>query len=146
MSFVESLNETLKTFFHPFYTYTFDNSIENSFGNSFNDFTLSNPQQIYLKRPILGENMFKLYKEDIKLSILPDSSKQLQVIHPWTSGRDGHVLFQYHDAPDSQDTKSIFTTIVFLGGNSLNKASCYRNKYPASTMSIMKMDKYGILN
>lgn len=136
----------IDSFFHHFYTYTFDNKNDKKIDKKIdNNFTLSNPQQIYLKRPILGENIIRLYKEDIKLSTLPDSSKQLQVIHPWTTGRSGHVLFQYHDAPDSQDTKSIFTTIVFLGDDSLNKATCYYNKYPYATMTIMQMDKYGVL-
>lgn len=134
-SLLSSLLSSLSSSFHPFDTFTFDGKTKTPYIQLKNNFQEQTTRDIYLDRPKLAHNIIKLYKEDIRLI-----DNKMQVIHPWTMSKSGFVVFLYHEVPECQDTKSIFTTIAILGDITphLHKIQKYRSL-------IMEMDKFGNL-
>lgn len=104
----------MHTAYHPFYTYTFE---------GFDTIPLKTTQrvpqqyetvtQLKYNRPMFANGVMKLYKEDIKIYYL-GNKRQLRVIHPLTKNKSGFVVFSIHDMPDSQDTKTIYSSFVIL--------------------------------
>jgi len=64
---------------------------------------------------MLSDGIMKLYKEDIKVYYDDcNGARKLRVHHPYTKGKTGFVVFSFHDIPDSQDTKSTYSTFVIF--------------------------------
>lgn len=105
--------------YHPHYTYTFEGFNTPPFKRN-DPFNVTKPMEIntisdlIVKRPMLAPNVMRLYKEDIKV-VRSRNGKRLRIQHPYLAQKTGYVVFEYHDIPDSQDTKSIFSAFVILG-------------------------------
>ena len=103
--------------YHNFYTYTFDGYASNHpLGNTANIDTIS---KLIHNRPFIAPGIMKLYKEDIIVhkiktcySTIPQ--KKLQIRHPYVNGKSGFVIFTLNDMPESQDTKTIYSSFVIL--------------------------------
>jgi hypothetical protein len=63
---------------------------------------------------MLANGVMKLYKEDLRTNYF-GCDKYLKLVHPYTMGKTGFVVFSFHDMPDSQDTKTTFSSFVILG-------------------------------
>ena len=107
--------------YHPHFPYTFEGFNTPPFkrgdpSNPSKPMAINNISDLIVKRPMLAPNVMRLYKEDIKvLNPRSRTQKQLRIVHPSLRGQTGYVVFEYHDIPDSQDTKSIFSAFVILG-------------------------------
>lgn len=99
------------TAYHPHYTYTFEAQNKTPFENNT---VINSIPQLKVNRPMLADGVMKLYKEDLHTNYFK-RQKYLKLIHPYTLGKTGFVVFSFHDIPDSQDTKTIFSTFVILG-------------------------------
>lgn len=126
------------TAYHPHYTYTFEGLNTMPFcKNTMQNDTVA---QLEINRPILANGVMKLYKEDIKISY----GRRLRVVHPFTQNKTGFVVFSFHDMPDSQDTKTTYSTFVILQDTGvMNCGTLFKT---CKTPYIMYMRKDGYLS
>jgi len=126
--------------YHPHYTYTFEAVNESPFANQQNIDTV---HQLKINRPFLAPNIMKLYKEDLKTNYF-GCEKSLKVVHPYTMGKTGFVVFSFHDIPDSQDTKTTFSSFVILGHDGV--MNCSSILKTCKTPYLMYLNKDGSLS
>jgi hypothetical protein len=112
-----------QTGYKTYHTYTFDGFVPNPPFKSNDKSDLNKPATIntisdlMYRRSMLAPNVMKLFKEDIKVVRCgPLYQKRLRVVHSALQGQTGYVVIDFHNAPDSQDTKSIFTAFAIIGG------------------------------
>lgn len=106
------------TAYQPHYTYTFESINDTPFENTPNINTIP---RLNINRPMLAKNVMKLYKEDLKTNYF-GRQKNLRLVHPYTLGKTGFVVFSFHDIPDSQDTKTTFSAFVILGNDGVRNS------------------------
>lgn len=104
--------------YHPHYTYTFE-TVPTPVPNNP---TISTIARLKVNRPFLAPGVMKLYKEDLKTNYF-GCKKYLRLEHPYTLGKTGFVVFSFHDMPDSQDTKTTFSSFVILENTGIMNCS-----------------------
>ena len=103
--------------YHPHETYTFEGVNSSPFEGN-NTTPIGTIKQLMINRPMLARGVMKLFKEDLKTNYF-GCKKYLRVIHPYLMNKTGFVVFSFHDMPDSQDTKTTFSSFAIMGDDGL---------------------------